>query len=606
MFYQPFRMQAILQTLLLVTSLIGLITSVNGEFKLTIVHTNDMHSRIAEISRSTGACNPPKPCYGGFARVAHQAKLIKQNIPNTIFLNAGDSYQGSPYYSIFKWSVLVPLLEKMSIDVMSLGNHEFDDGVPGLTPFLKAIRIPVVTSNIDTSKEPSMVDHTALKPWHMLVVDNVKIAVIGYLTPETKDLSSTGQLIFKDEVSTITKYAREAKEGGANLVIALGHSGFFKDQDIAKNVAEVDVVVGGHTDTFLYTGTPPDKERPALEYPLMVQQPSGKKVPVVQAYGYTKYLGKLDLVWDDNYQLVSATGNPILLNASLPKDPEVDAEIQQWTNKLSDTLLVKKGFSKVHLDGSCRHKECNMGNLITDAYLHFVVTQSDGTWSDAPITLMNGGAIRASVELKENITWGDLLTVLPFGNQLVRLRMKGSTLLKALHRSVERYDTDRNVGFGEFLQVSGLKVEYEQNENGQLVLKKGLARCGRCNIPTYHEIQPNQEYIVVTTVFVADGGDGYHMFKEEAIREYVYDKNDLDILADYTSKISPLYPAEEGRIKIPEVLKPVIIPSPLVQYNDTKPTGHAGNTAASSSPSVLQFNFYFIIIISLVTYLFNK
>uniref|UniRef100_A0A170VMP7 5'-nucleotidase n=1 Tax=Triatoma infestans TaxID=30076 RepID=A0A170VMP7_TRIIF len=81
----------------------------------------------------------------------------------------------------FKWKILVPLMHMLGIDIMSLGNHEFDDGIPGLVPFLQNIRIPVVTCNLDTSAEPSLTNHTALKPWHMLSVANVKIAVIGYL-----------------------------------------------------------------------------------------------------------------------------------------------------------------------------------------------------------------------------------------------------------------------------------------------------------------------------------------------------------------------------------------------------------------------------------------
>ena len=104
-----------------------------------------------------------------------------------------------------------------------------------------------------------------------------------------------------------------------NIIIAVGHSGFKKDMEIAKHVPLVDVVVGGHSNTFLYTGTPPSNEVPVGLYPTIVVQSSGKKVPVVQAYAYTKYLGHLDLVFGDNGVLKGWSGKPILLDHSYPQ-----------------------------------------------------------------------------------------------------------------------------------------------------------------------------------------------------------------------------------------------------------------------------------------------
>ena len=107
-----------------------------------------------------------------------------------------------------------------------------------------------------------------------------------------------------------------------NIIIAVGHSGFKKDKEIAKQVPLVDVVVGGHSNTFLYSGTPPSNDKPSGEYPTIIEQTSGKKVPVVQAYAYTKYLGHLDLTFDENGNLIHWSGNPILLNQSYPKGNE--------------------------------------------------------------------------------------------------------------------------------------------------------------------------------------------------------------------------------------------------------------------------------------------
>uniref|UniRef100_E2J7A6 Salivary apyrase n=1 Tax=Triatoma matogrossensis TaxID=162370 RepID=E2J7A6_9HEMI len=545
------------------------IAALKAEFRLTILHTNDMHSRIEETDNKTGNCNEGEQCYGGFARVAHVVKRIRKETRNTLFLNAGDTYQGTPIYSLFKWRPFAKLVPMLGIDAMSFGNHEFDDGIDGLVPYLQEIKkknIPVVTCNIDTTQEPSLKNETSLEPWHMFTVDNVKIAVIGFITPNTKFVSCPGNIQFLDEIEKINEYAEKAKNEGANLIFVVGHSGFDKDQEIAKKVPLVDVVVGGHSDSFLYSGPPPDIDQPVAEYPKMIEQTSGKKVPVVQAYGYTKYLGKLDLVWDANFTLKSAVGNPILLNSSVCKDKEVEEETLKWTSKLSELLGERKGASRVLLNGTCRLNECSMGNFITDALIHYVVneTKGDKTWTDAPIALFNSGAIRSSIEPTDNVTWGHLIATLPFDKQIARLSMNGSTLLKALRRSVQNYHQRRKgKGSGEFLQYSGLKVYYVKNATGHLFLSRALARCKNCSVPRYYTVAEDKMYSVVTTLFLSDGGDGYTMFRDEAKREQVYEEVDLKIVAKYLEQMSPVYTGLQARIIISN-------PLPTLNLNNSK------------------------------------
>ena len=123
---------------------------------------------------------------------------------------------------------------------------------------------------------------------------------------------------FLPEVKALREQAAKLKSEGVNIVIALGHSGFEMDKKIAAEVPGIDVVVGGHTNTFLYTGEPPSSEQPEGPYPMMVkQEATGKMVPVVQAYAYTKYLGILRLQFDDEGELLSVGGSPLLLDSSI-------------------------------------------------------------------------------------------------------------------------------------------------------------------------------------------------------------------------------------------------------------------------------------------------
>ncbi len=123
---------------------------------------------------------------------------------------------------------------------------------------------------------------------------------------------------FLPEVEAVQEEAAKLKAQGVNILIALGHSGFEKDKMIAAKVANIDAVVGGHTNTFLYTGNAPSSEQPIGPYPTMVKnEATGKTVPVVQAYAYTKYLGVLKLQFDGEGELRSVGGSPLLLDSSV-------------------------------------------------------------------------------------------------------------------------------------------------------------------------------------------------------------------------------------------------------------------------------------------------
>ena len=116
-------------------------------------------------------------------------------------------------------------------------------------------------------------------------------------------------------MEALQKEAAELKKQGVNIIIGLGHSGYQRDQVIAKEVADIDLVVGGHSHSFLYTGTTlPDNDVPVGLYPTWITQDSGRRVPVVQAYAFTKYMGKLKLKFDANGELQHLEGGPILLN----------------------------------------------------------------------------------------------------------------------------------------------------------------------------------------------------------------------------------------------------------------------------------------------------
>lgn len=275
---------------------------------------------------------------------------------------------------------MTDLVNILNHTALALGNHEFDDNIMGLIPFVDAATFPIVNANIDATDEPDYLARQRngkITKSHVVTADNgAKIGIIGYTTEDTPSISNPGRLKFLDVVQSVNTEATKLHSEGVKILIAVGHGGFDVDQKVAEGVPLIDAVVGGHTNTFLYTGTPPDIEEPLGTYPFMVtQNESSRKVPVVQAYAFGKYLGYLNLTFDAEGELVMAQGNPILLDGSVPQDEELLARVNEWGKNVTELTKMEVGKTRVFLNGKaevCRLYECNLGNFITDAMVFSV------------------------------------------------------------------------------------------------------------------------------------------------------------------------------------------------------------------------------------------
>lgn len=431
----------------------------------------------------------------------------------------------------------------------SLGNHEFDNGVSGLTPFIQNLTTPVLAANLKLKNVPELAAQANLRKSVVFNVSDVAVGVIGYLTPETKVLAVHNNVEYIDEIVALRDEVKNLKNEGVNIIIALGHSGYLRDLEIAKAVDGIDLVIGGHSNTFLWNGTTPDSDEIQGPYPTYVTQASGKQVPVVQAYAYTKYLGKLHMVFNSNGDVTSIDGNPILLDNRIPQDPELLQIVERYRRDILNITEEVLGQTSVVLDGlSCQNKECNLGNLIADAMIYRYATDYKGKyWTDAPIATIQGGGIRSSIantKTPTNITKGDLLGVMPFEGILVTAEMSGTILLQMLEYGVSNYDPLDYPG--EFLQVSGIKVVFDLRRPSGSRIVKAEARCGLCDIPSYSEIKPDQTYKIIMPNFLAQGGDGYWMFKGLSTQQLTYNEHAATVF--YVTHHSHIYHGEEGRV----------------------------------------------------------
>ncbi|XP_070589257.1 5'-nucleotidase [Erythrolamprus reginae] len=529
----------------------GALSVAAGSFELTILHTNDVHARVEETSRDSGKC-ATQECYGGVARRATKVQEIRATHPHVLLLDAGDQYQGTIWFSYYKGREVVQFMNRLRYDAMALGNHEFDNGLEGLLdPLLKHVNFPILSANIKPKGPVASNISGYILPYKIINVGSEKVGIIGYTTKETPVLSNPGPYFeFRDEVEELQIQANKLTTLGVNKIIALGHSGFKEDRRIAQKVKGVDVVVGGHTNTFLYTGSPPSNELAAGNYPFMELSDDGRQVPVVQAYAFGKYLGYLNVSFDDKGNVMKASGNPILLNKDIPEDPAVKAEVDKMRIQLNNYSSQEIGKTIVYLNGTdhaCRFQECNLGNLICDAVVYNNLRHPDDSeWNHVSMCIINGGGIRGPIDEKSkngSITLEELLGVLPFGGTFDLLEIKGSALRQAFEHSVHRHGQKT----GEFLQVSGIKVVYDlsQKPGSRVISLKVL--CTKCRVPTYVPVETEETYKVLLPSFLAAGGDGYYMLKGDS-SNHSSGNLDISVVGDYINRMGKVFPAVEGRV----------------------------------------------------------
>lgn len=543
--------------------------SKNDWFEMSLIHINDFHARFEPVSSSSGTCleGQEETCFGGIARIATVVKRLVNERPNPIFLNAGDNFQGTLWYTKFKWNVTSQFMNMLPHDALTLGNHEFDDKIAGVVPFLETVNAPFVIVNIDDSEEPSI--QGKYKKSIIIERGGRKIGILGYVLRTFYEISSTGKLKFLSEIETVTEEAAKLKSQGVDIIIALSHAGLDVDREVAAVVPDVDVIVGGHSHSFLYTGTPPSSELPVDNYPVIVEQAGGHRVLIVQAYAYSKYVGNITLWFDEQGEYTAWEGSPILLDSSVPEDPDVVKALKPWKQIIDAEGSHVIGSTKVFLDasnGACRKGECNIGNVIADAFVdEYVKYAQPGFWTGAAIGLLNSGGIRSSISetgAAGNITYAELLTAQPFSNTVDIIELQGKHLLETLEFSVSRsYSRYRGNGRHKrdleatefsgqgFLQMSGIQVTFDLSRPVMDRVVKVAVRCAECRVPQYEPLDLEKWYQISLCSYLVTGGDGYTAIANN-FRNHVSGRVDYDVLMDYIDRNSPITTGIEDNIQI--------------------------------------------------------
>lgn len=523
-----------------------------GFIDLMVMHMNDHH----------GYLEP-------FPYVSTVVNELRSKHKNNLLLHAGDAFSGDLYFNAFHGAADVAMMNQLGFDAMTFGNHEFDlgstkEGHQKLTEFIKSAKFPFVSANVDFSKDELFNDlqtRSAVENYKdghiyngiVIDVNGQKVGVFGLTTEETPTISSTGDVKFENYIDRAKASVKAFEDQGINKIIALTHIGFDdslvwdNDQELAKQVEGIDIIVGGHTHS-------------SIGEPVLVNEGKGVTI-IVQANEYAKALGTLDVKFNSRGEIYSHAGKLITTDPTSKDFPivansETEIALEPFTKKVNEIKESSIGVTaKALLDGkrdsdntgvsSVRHNETNLGNLMTDAMLWKAKSINDKT----SIAIQNGGGIRTSIE-DGDITTGDVLKVMPFGNALAIVELSGADLMKSLEHSVSADAIEGGKGLkeaGAFLHVSGMKFTYDSTKaKGERVQSAQVLEGDK-----YVDLDTTKTYFIATNTFTAKGGDGYvqlgDAYKAGKVSEpgFVDYENFIEYVRTLGTEVNPTV---EGRI----------------------------------------------------------
>jgi 2',3'-cyclic-nucleotide 2'-phosphodiesterase/3'-nucleotidase/5'-nucleotidase len=473
----------------------------DNKIVIEIISINDFHGALNKNGKNVGIAN-----------LVNEIKAQKASNPNTIFVSAGDLFQGSAESNLLYGQPVAACLKEAGLVASAIGNHEYDWGNNRFAGWENEGGFAFLAANIydRNTKKPV----TYAKPYLIVNLSGIKIALIGLTTPETAyktTLTNVETVEFKNPVEVLPQYIKEVRSQGANLVIALSHLGAIQDKSgvITGEAAELaqvpglDGIIAGHSHEII----------------------AGKvgNIPLVMAYYNGRSLGKLTFTLDKTTaKLVTAQASLdhlYLRQDTLREDKATKTILDKYMAPVQSILSETIGETKVDLNHNAKEPSL-MGEWVCQVMREQTKTQ---------IAFQNGGGLRVSLP-QGKLTVGNLYTLMPFDNTLVTAKLTGAQVKEVIENGLA------NPNLNYFGQTAGLYVVYDLNKPfGQRVVKITLANGQPLKMTNY--------YTVVANDFMFSGGDQYiTLTKAKDIKDTGIPVR--DVLIDYikTHKvISPIY-----------------------------------------------------------------
>ena len=523
--------------------------------KTVILHSNDVHGAIDL-----------------YAAMASLKADYEAQGAEVILADAGDYSQGTVYVSVHKGADAVTMMNATGYDVATIGNHEFDYGYAQLAENMKAAKFKVLCADVLGAD-----DKTIFEANTIIQKGGVKIGFFGLETPEAQTKANP-KLIEglkflagkdgKELYACADAQVKALKEQGADLVVCLAHLGIdgssepYTSYDLAANVEGIDFIIDGHSHSVITAG--PNGEA------IQSTGTAFANIGVITIDNATKQIvgNELKCIWHKE----KVEGKDVTVVDYKTRDEKVAAAAKAIIDPIDKAYGEKFAVSKVTLNGAKapdgnRDSETNLGDLITDAMLWKVLADAEITVPEENVVaITNGGGIRASIGVGD-VTKKDINTVLPFGNTLAVVYVKGSELLEALEAST--YCTPESIGG--FPQVAGMQFTvatyetYDKNdESYPNSTYYGPKTINRVTIGSINgkDFDPEATYAVITNNFVAGGGDTYYAFAA-ATNQFDTGLPLDEVVMEYITKelkgvIGETYAEPAGRIVVDQGVAPAI------------------------------------------------
>ena len=535
---------------------------------IVVLYTNDIHCGISE-----------KESMGISGVAAYKADMIKQHgKDNVTLVDCGDAIQGSALGTLSNGSYMVDIMNAVGYDYAIFGNHEFDYTIPELKKLVEKAEAAYLGCNFKYLGDEKDASKLSVAPYKIQDYKGVKVAYVGISTPEslvkstpTYFMDGKGKFLYsfsqgedgKELYKSVQAAVDSARKEGAKYVVALAHLGVEEDSapyrstDVIANTTGIDVMLDGHSHSVVAS----DK----------VKNAKGEEVLLSQTGTKLANLGKLVITKDGKFstELISSKDYA-------KKDELADKAVAKVQADLDKTLSQEVATSKIELstkaeDGTraVRNRETAIGDLCADAYR---------SATGADIAFVNGGGIRADIKAGK-ITFGDIINVFPYNNELYAVEATGQEILDALELgskntaaeiSTKGEDGKLNAAgeSGGFLQVSGLKYTIDPSikstvklDEAKLFVKvEGERRVKDVQVLNkktnkYEPIDPNKTYTLAShNYMLKNKGDGYSMFADNKVIQ-VPQMTDNKVLITYIKDtlkgvIGEEYSKPQGRVNV--------------------------------------------------------
>lgn len=514
---------------------------------LKIALVGDTHAHFEEqavqigLPDVNGTLTPTYVYAGGYPKLKTKIDQLRSKAIDEkkgfLLLHSGDAFSGTLYFTVFKGQLDADFMNYFQFDAMAIGNHEFDLGNQALADFAKSLNFPLISANVQV-KHKDPLEGRYLSATYKMIGDQ-PIVIVGLTTEFTEIISNpSDQTKFNNAIETARKVVRDISAVGVNKIIFLTHLGLDQDRLLAKSVPGIDVILGGHSHSlegdFSNIGLPNYGPVPVIE-----NDPDGHPVCIIHSGEFAKNIAVTDVEFSGNGLVKSCAGQDVLLVANVfargtPVRPVDAASQQAITNFISAAkdieIVASDATSQTMLDaakakvtkfasdviGTATEPLYHVrkpgdihpvggvlenGSLVGPHVAQSMAFKLHQTTGLPYVAMMNAGGVRA--DLIGQVTIGSAYSVVPYASTLVTMTVTGSSLAATLSKNVSNAYKISSVAFP---YVANILYTLNLIDAANPVVENIKVKDAN---GVFQPIDPAASYSLVTTSYLAGGGDLY-------------------------------------------------------------------------------------------------